>query len=216
MKGRYIAMFVIFFIATLLLIGCGKKGPVDSGQDSQKAESTNVGKVESATERTEKANSVVESEVKIVESTEFEDVQKSLLEAGILNEDTPVYRVGDIVEIKGSKFSIQRFSWINGRVVARLKFIGEEKQDENGKLWNHRIRLIIDGKKWLEIVANRREEEDGYTAFYRFQFGIPDSYENYVLVLASIKDPSRDMAPEDVKEGDVAFIVTDNDIVKEY
>ena len=157
----------------------------------------------------------MERKVEVV-STEFENVKKSLLEAGILKEDTPVYRVGEIAEAKGSRFFIERFTWVGRTVIIRFRFLGEKEQDEDGELWDHRVRLIIDGERRLRIDPRLSEEGDDYVALSIFKSGIPDSYQDYLLVLISVKDASRKITPEAVKEGDVAFIITEADIVRRH
>ena len=186
---------VSLIVVLLLLVGCAER----SGRDP-----------------INKAEDPVVVKPTLPLPSEFEDVKRALLKAGILNEDTPVYRLGEMVETRGSRFYMKAFTWVGRSITIRFNFLGERQRDERRRLWTHRVRLIVDDQKWRGTSPNFNEEGDDYWMVYRFELEVPDSYQDHVLVLVSIKDPDRSFKPEPVKQGDVAFIITSRDIKRRY
>jgi len=137
----------------------------------------------------------VEAVVDVVEedsnSGEFERVKRMLLERGILKEGIPVYRLGEIVEVGESRFTLERFFWGEGRMVVSLKFYGvEERRDEKGLRWRHMLRPIIDNREHYVSIVEWLDLGDDYVMYFDFTLGIPDpgSYEDYILVLVRIRE----------------------------
>ncbi len=214
-KRCYVVILVILLVSLLIVVGCGKKDSVNPEQTSEKTESVSTAKVEAANEKEpEKTALVVEPKAEAVEiSTEFEDVKAWLLDSGIIKEDTPVYEFGDIVEFNNSRFYMDRFVWSSTQISFGFRFIEESLRDEKGDVWRHHIRFIVDGELYSSTTAYTREADDGFRVVRSFQIGIPDSYEEHVLVFIKIKEPSRTVPryqglENALREGDVVFIVT--------
>jgi len=213
---RYAALV----LTALLVVGCGAPPATDPAPPPRVAEPP--------PRRVEAAPPVPAG------GTEFERVRGSLLERGILRATTPTYRVGQIVEAHGSRFTLRTFVWFERGVekrghmftrgspsaTAHIEFFGEKKRmgGDHGSFWDHSVHLIIDDRGETSLAGNHRDTKDGYRVQAHFVSRVPDfGTHDYVLVLIRIKAPPgmRHFArePKDaLREGDVAFIVTREDV----
>jgi len=221
MKKCFVLLIAAFLV--LVLGGCGVPRT-----------STPPAEPPRQVEQPPKVDAVVDP-VAEVPNDEFEATKRKLIERGILKDTTPVYRVGEFVEAHGSNFALGRLLWFERGIDNRghwsyrdkpslsvfVGFRGEKKwvSGDRGNVWKHGIRLIIDDRVWTSLAGNHRNIEGGYLVDASFIYGIPDpgTHEEYILVLIRVKVPfdSPNFIPDPkdaLREGDVAFIVTRQDI----
>ena len=167
----------------------------------------------SCTVRKGQAPPIVEAEtpVPVAEPASTARARKTLLEAGLINAGAPIHRVGEgeIAQIKGSRFFVERVSLVDRDLVVVVRFIGEEKRDETGGLWGHFSRLLVDGRVWNDGAARFRDRGKDYIVAFVF-YGIPSS-EQDMFFLLRVKVP-RGLVTQREPAADVAFIITKGDI----
>ncbi len=201
MKTRF-WILVLVIVALLVLVGCSSR----SNDNTDKSQENNqVTKSEAKVVVKEEKAETVEVEADKKKETaqrekEFNKAREELIEAGIIDHDTPTYMLGDLVPLinldREYRLGSVSFWKKDKQLTIHFDIFGEER------VRFIKARMIIEDKDWRIQEASLGGPVDGSYTRHNFKGGERPEVENleYFVILFS------------VKENNDAFIVLQRDI----